>query len=283
MRIFKIYLLIITSLLTVYQTILANRIFSGKTELPEKNVSIQNENKQWKLVWSDEFNYQGLPDSTKWGYQVGGNGWGNNEKQYYTKADSLNAFVKDGLLSIIARKQNSDKNGYTSARIISKNKGDWKYGKIEIRALLPNGRGLWPAVWMLPTERIYGNWPACGEIDIMEHVGYNPDSVFSTVHTKSFNHIIGTQKSKAIKLDHAYDAFHIYSIEWNADKIDFILDGDLKFTFLNSGNGFAEWPFNQPFFLIMNLAVGGNWGGKHGIDDTIFPATLKIDYVRVYE
>jgi beta-glucanase (GH16 family) len=176
-----------------------------------------------------------------------------------------------------------DKKEYTSARLISKNKGDWKYGKIEVRAMLPQGRGLWPAVWMLPTKRIYGDWPACGEIDIMEHVGYNPDSVFSTVHTKSFNHIIGTQKSKAIKLDNEYDNFHIYSIEWNADKIDFFLDGRMKFTFLNSGNGFAEWPFDQSFFLIMNLAVGGNWGGKHGIDNSVFPAITIIDYVRVYE
>ena len=238
---------------------------------------------EWELVWADEFNYTGLPDSTKWSYQLGGSGWGNNEKQYYTHADSLNAKVNNGLLSIIARKQKFENREFTSARILSKNKGDWKYGKVEVRAMLPKGRGLWPAIWMLPTEHIYGNWPACGEIDIMEHVGYNPDSVFSTVHTKSFNHMIGTQKSKAIKLENAYNAFHIYSIEWDAEKIDFLVDGKLQSTFSNSGNGFAEWPYNQAFYLIMNLAVGGNWGGKYGIDETIFPATFKIDYVRVYK
>lgn len=266
--------------LTLNISLHANQI---NISLHSGNGSVAVQSPEWKLVWADEFDYAGLPDSTKWSYQIGGDGWGNNEKQYYTNADSLNASANNGVLSIVARKQAIGKNEYTSTRLVSKNKGDWKYGKVEVRARLPKGRGLWPAVWMLPTERVYGNWPACGEIDIMEHVGYNPDSAFSTVHTKSFNHMIGTQKSKAIKLENAYNAFHIYSIEWNADKIDFFLDGDLKFTFVNSGNGFAEWPFDKPFFLIMNLAVGGNWGGKHGIDETVFPAKLVIDYVRVFE
>lgn len=252
-----------------------------KKAVEKNSVSVQKHD--WKLVWSDEFENSGLPDSSKWSYEIGGNGWGNNEKQYYTEADTLNASVKNGILNIVARKQTIENREFSSARIVSKNKGDWKYGKIEVRAQLPQGRGLWPAIWMLPTERIYGNWPACGEIDIMEHVGYNPDSVFSTVHTKSFNHMIGTQKSKAIKLANAYTDFHIYSIEWNANQIDFLVDGNLQHTFENSGNGFAEWPFDQPFFIILNLAVGGNWGGKHGIDETVFPAKMKIDYIRVFE
>ena len=137
-----------------------------------------------KLVWSDEFNYTGIPDSTKWGYDTGGHGWGNNEKQYYTQKNPENASVKNGVLSITAIKENFSGASYTSARLVSKNKGDWKYGRFEIRAKMPKGRGLWPAIWMLPTDWKYGDWPVSGEIDIMEHVGYLPDSVFGVF---SFN------------------------------------------------------------------------------------------------
>lgn len=236
-----------------------------------------------KLVWSDEFNYTGLPDSTKWGYDIGGSGWGNNEKQFYTEKRLKNASVKNGVLSITAVKESFEGMNYTSARLVSKNKGDWKYGRFEIKAKLPKGRGVWPAIWMLPTDWKYGGWPESGEIDIMENVGYLPDSVFGTVHTGAYNHAIGTQKgTKAFRKDLA-DAFHVYILEWNENEIKISIDKEHYFTFQNEKKSPREWPFDQPFHLLMNIAVGGNWGGKMGIDDSIFPQSMEVDWVRVYQ
>ena len=237
----------------------------------------------WTLVWSDEFNYDGQPDPAKWAYDTGGNGWGNNELQYYTVADTNNAVVHNGLLNITARKIQKDKRSYTSARLVTKNKGDWVNGKIEVSCKLPGGRGLWPAIWMLPTDWSYGGWPNSGEIDIMEHVGFKMDSVFCSIHTQSFNHIIHTQKTKGIKITDPYNSFHVYAIEWDQQKIIFLLDSVPVFSYGNTGNGHKEWPFDKRFHLLLNLAVGGNWGGQQGIDDTIFPATMAVDYVRVYQ
>ncbi len=236
----------------------------------------------WKLVWSDEFNYNGLPDSSKWSYDVRDK-WFNHELQYYTNADTNNAIVHDGFLHIIALKTNKGNHSYTSARLVTKNKGDWTNGKIEVNAKLPAGRGLWPAIWMLPTDWQYGDWPKSGEIDMMENVGFKPDSVFFSIHTEAFNHVIGTQKTKGIKINNLYTSFHIYAIEWNQNTIDFLLDDNLVFSYTNSGNGYKEWPFDKRFHLILNIAVGGDWGGQQGIDDSIFPATMLIDYVRVYQ
>ncbi len=243
--------------------------------------------KDWTLVWNDEFNYTGLPDSNKWSYDVGTGcpnvcGWGNNELQYYTQADSNNAIVKNGMLLIRALKQQKENNHYASARLVSKKKGDWLYGRIEVRAKIPSGRGLWPAIWMLSTDWTYGGWPASGEIDIMENVGHNPDTVFSSVHTQSFNHGIGTQKTNGLQVKDASNAFHLYGIEWFADRIDFFVDERPVLRFVNTGKGFAEWPFDKKFHLILNIAVGGNWGGQKGIDETIFPSTMEVDYVRVF-
>ena len=237
----------------------------------------------WKLVWADEFNYNGLPDSSKWSYDVGGKGWGNNELQYYTNADTANAFVRDGELYIKALNIQKENNAFTSARLVTKNKGDWLNGKIEVSAKLPAGRGLWPAIWMLPTDWEYGDWPKSGEIDIMEHVGFKKDSVFFSIHTESFNHIIGTQKTKGIKIIDPYNSFHVYAIEWDQQKINFLLDDSLVFSYSNSGNGHKEWPFDKRFHLLLNIAVGGNWGGQQGVDESIFPAAMVIDYVRVYQ
>ncbi|MEJ5993876.1 family 16 glycosylhydrolase [Pedobacter sp. Du54] len=239
--------------------------------------------KGWKLKWADEFNAPGLPDPKNWTYDRGGSGWGNNEQQFYTDADTLNANVVRGFLNIIARKGDKEKMKYTSARIASRKKFDWKYGRLEVRAMLPKGTGIWPAIWMLPTDWKYGNWPKSGEIDVMEHVGYEPDSVHGTVHTSAFNHTKATQVGKALKVENPYTAYHVYAIEWFETHIDFFIDGQLYFTFRNSKKGFEEWPFDQNFHLLLNVAVGGNWGGKNGIDDTIFPATMKVDYVRVFQ
>lgn len=241
-----------------------------------------------KVIWTDEFNYKGLPDTAKWSYDVGNGcpsncGWGNNELQYYTSSRTENARAENGKLIIEARKEDYKSAKYTSARLISKNKGDWKYGRIEVRAKLPAGTGMWPAIWMLPTQWKYGGWPHSGEIDIMENVGYQPDSVFSSIHTGAYNHGINTQKTKGVKRMDLSAAFHVYGMEWTVDSISFYIDGLLYHVFKNEGTGSAAWPFDQEFHLLLNIAVGGNWGGKYGVDDKIFPQRMEVDYVRVYQ
>ena len=243
------------------------------------------ENNHWNLVWRDEFDYQGLPDPLKWNYDTVGNayGWGNNELQFYTSARETNASVDGKYLHIKAVKEKTGAFEYTSARLTTKMKGDWLYGRIEVRAKVPAGTGIWPAIWMLPTDWEYGGWPNSGEIDIMEHVGYEPDSIYETVHTGAFNHSINTQVGTHSFIPDCEEAFHIYAIEWFETYIDFYIDSEKVFTFTNSGKGFAEWPFDKRFHLILNVAVGGNWGAKKGVDDTIFPASMVVDYVRVYK
>ncbi|MCK6616910.1 MAG: glycoside hydrolase family 16 protein [Cyclobacteriaceae bacterium] len=240
------------------------------------------------LVWVDEFNYSGAPDSTKWNYDLGNGcpalcGWGNNELQYYTN-DKENVRVENGVLIIEAHSDSLYGMPYTSTRIISKHKGDWLYGRIEVRAKLPRGRGTWPAIWMLPTDWAYGGWPASGEIDIMEHVGFDPGVIHGTIHTESYNHHKKTQKEGIMTVADAQDSFHVYSIDWRADKIDFFVDDKLYHSVSRlSEDTFREWPFDKRFHLIMNLAVGGFWGGMKGIDDSIWPQRMEVDYVRVYE
>ncbi|MCF8308154.1 MAG: glycoside hydrolase family 16 protein [Bacteroidales bacterium] len=253
--------------------------------------SCENEKKEipvpegYQLVWHDEFDYNGLPDAEKWSYDTVGNdyGWGNNELQYYTSRDKDNAFVDGEKLHIKAIKEEKGKRDYTSARLITKNKGDWKYGRFEFRAKLPQGRGIWPAIWMLPTDWEYGDWPASGEIDIMEHVGYNPDSVFASAHTEAYNHVKGTNKTEGIKVRNIYDEFHTYTLEWEEDEYRVFFDDIHFFTFENENKTFKEWPFDKPFHILLNVAVGGNWGGKEGVDDAIFPQEMIVDYVRVYK
>ena len=239
----------------------------------------------WQLVWDDEFDYTGLPDTTRWSYDTEGNswGWGNNEAQYYTAGDSVNAYVKDGMLTITARIDSMGGKRYTSARLITKEKGDWLYGRFEIRAKLPTGTGTWPAIWMLSTDWEYGGWPASGEIDIMENVGYDPDTIVGSAHTQSYNHVQGTQKNAKIYVPTSYTDFHLYALEWEADAYRVYVDDNLYFTFENEGTGFAEWPFDKRFHLLLNLAIGGNWGGQKGIDESLFPHHFQIDYVRVYQ
>lgn len=238
-----------------------------------------------KLVWADEFNQAGLPDSTKWGYDVGGNGWGNNELEYYTARRPENARVENGNLIIEARKENYQGRQYTSARLLTKGKENWQYGRIEARAKLPKGVGTWPAIWMLGQKVASAGWPLGGEIDIMEHVGFDEGVVHGTVHTEAYNHVKGTQKGKQINVPDAISAFHLYAIEWTADQIDFFVDDQKYYTVQKSvlGNSEAQWPFDQPFFLILNIAVGGGWGGQKGVDENIWPQRMEVDYVRVYQ
>jgi len=243
--------------------------------------------KNYKLVWLDEFDTDGHPDPTKWSYDLGDGcpricGWGNNELEYYTN-NLDNARVEAGHLIIAALHEPQAKNPYTSARLVSKGKGDWTYGKVEVRSKNPSGKGTWPAVWMLPTDNHYGGWPSSGEIDIMEHVGFVKDTVYGTVHTQSYNHGIGTQKGGQLLVPTTEEAFHKYGIEWDAEKIDFLIDDQVYFTFNNDHETSDEWPFDQDFHLILNVAVGGNWGGKEGIDDTIWPQQMVVDYVRVFQ
>lgn len=241
-----------------------------------------------KLVWSDEFDTPGAPDAAKWNYDLGDGcpdvcGWGNNELQFYTN-DSKNVRVENGNLVIEALQEEKGGKGYTSTRIVSKGKGDWLYGRIEVRAKLPHGKGTWPAIWMLSTDWKYGGWPASGEIDIMEHVGFDPGVVHGTIHTESYNHLNGTQKEGKITVADVSDAFHVYGVEWTTDQMTFFVDDNAYYTITRSaGEDFKGWPFDQRFHLIMNIAVGGNWGGMQGVDDSIWPQRMEVDYVRVYQ
>lgn len=258
-------------------------ITTNEPELLLERMKQSPVSKGWKLAWNDEFEYSGLPDNSKWSYELGGNGWGNNELQYYTEKDTLNAEVENGLLKITARKQTREDKQYTSARLLTRNKAEFKYGKIEVRAKLPAGKGTWPAIWMLGTNIDKVGWPKCGEIDIMEHVGFEKDSIFGTVHNESYNGMKGTQKVKGHVINNPYDSFHVFSIEWTPEKIDFMMDNQVYNHFVNEHKTINEWPFDQPFFLILNLAIGGDWGGKYGVDNDVFPASMEVDYVRVYK
>lgn len=233
-------------------------------------------------VWADEFNTNGLPDAAKWGYDLGGTGWGNNELQNYTNSTS-NAMVNNGILTITARKENVGNNTYTSARLVTKGKGDFLYGRFEIKAKIPSGRGTWPAIWMLPTNISYGGWPKSGEIDIMEHVGYDPNNVHITIHNEAYNGAAGTQKGDSKIIPDAFTKFHLYRVDWTPYAIRGFIDDQKIFEFVNDGKGYATWPFDKKFHLLLNVAVGGNWGGAKGVDETIFPKAMEVDYVRVYK
>jgi len=237
---------------------------------------------EWTLVWLDEFDYTGLPDSTKWSYDVGGHGWGNNELQYYTEKRLENARVENGFLTIEAHREEMNGKNYTSARLVSKGKGDWQYGKIEVKAKLPKGVGTWPAIWMLAsTPKL--KWPDDGEIDIMEHVGYNHGFVHGSIHTKKYNHIIGTQLTDTTFVSDVADNFHRYQVEWNKDSLFVGIDDKVFFRCANDGTGYEAWPFDNKMHLLLNIAVGGNWGGQKGVDENIWPQRMEIDYVRVWQ
>lgn len=236
-----------------------------------------------KLIWAEEFSINGLPDSSKWDFDQGDHGWGNNELQFYTRTNLQNARIENGILIIEAHADSSFTKGYSSARIVTKGKAAWKYGYFEIKAKLPHGTGTWPAIWMLPEENLHGGWPKNGEIDIMEHVGFDPEKVHGTVHTAAFNHSIGTQKGGFIQAENFESEFHLYAIDWREDKIDFYLDGTCYFSFANTGGDYQEWPFNQAFHLIINIAIGGNWGGQKGVDSSIWPQKMEVDYIHVYD
>ncbi|TKC09986.1 glycoside hydrolase family 16 protein [Pedobacter polaris] len=232
--------------------------------------------------WSDEFDYTGLPLDTKWDYDLGGSGWGNNEKQLYTNSPS-NVNVGGGLLTITAKKENLNGMAYTSTRLVTRNKMDVTYGRIEVKAKLPTGKGTWPAIWMLPTDRSYGDWPKSGEIDIMEHVGYDQNKVHFSTHTEAYYFKINTAKTSSKLIADASTAFHLYRVDWTPYAVRGYFDNVLVFEFANEGTGYKVWPFDKRFHVLLNLAIGGDWGGAQGIDDSIFPQKFEIDYVRYYK
>ena len=249
---------------------------------------VQNEDNQdldnWTLVWQDEFNGVHL-DESKWNYQLGGHGWGNNELQYYTDR-AENVFVENGNLVIQALKEQYENNAYTSARITTKNKGDWLYGRFEIRAKLVKGQGLWPAIWLLPTDWKYGGWAASGEIDIMELIGHNPDQIFGTIH---FGGSFPENVSKGGNFELAdgtdfSEVFHNFIVEWDTTEIRWYMDDSLYEVQDSWFSTAAEYPapFDQRFHLLMNVAVGGNWPGSPDAG-THFPQRMYVDYVRIYK
>jgi len=233
------------------------------------------------LVWSDEFNYKGLPDSAKWSYDTGGHGWGNHELQFYTARRPENARVEGGKLIIEARKEAWEGKEYTSARLVTKDKGDWQYGRIEVRARLPKGAGTWPAIWMLGSTTPL-RWPDDGEIDIMEHVGWHQGYIHGSIHCKKYNHRLHTQKTDTVVVSDCSDKFHVYGLEWNADSIHISVDDRGYFSFANEHSDYSAWPFDNKMHLLLNIAVGGDWGGQKGVDGNIWPQRMEIDYVRVY-
>lgn len=235
----------------------------------------------WQLVWSDEFDRDGAPDPTKWDYEDGR--IRNDELQFYTRNRAANARVEGGHLILEAHREAFAGATYTSASLHTKGKASWTHARVEVRARLPRGRGLWPAIWMLGDSWHEVGWPTCGEIDVMEFVGFEPGVVHANVHSGAFNHMRGNGRGTRIPLADASDAFHVYAVEWDRERMVFAIDGRTTFTVANDHTGVQSWPFDAPFFLLCNVAVGGSWGGQKGVDESVFPQRMVIDWVRVSE
>lgn len=238
-----------------------------------------------KLVWADEFDGKGLPDKEKWSYEKGY--VRNRELQYYTVERLENAELRDGTLVITARNDKAKIDGeerpITSASLHSRGKGDWQYGRIEARAKVPSCLGSWPAIWMMPSQPKYGGWPKSGEIDILEHVGYDPDKLYFNLHTEKYNHTKGTGRGSSIDFKNPHEDFHIYAVEWFEDHIDWYFDDQKVFTVKNDEPGWEAWPLDQPFHVKVNFAFGGAWGAAKGVNADALPQEFVIDYVRVFQ
>ena len=232
------------------------------------------------LKWSDEFNSDGQPSSDKWNYDIGNGdwGWGNGEEQYYTKR-SNNVTIENGSLKIIAKKEGYGGKSYTSARLKTQGKYSFTYGKLEVRAKLPKGGGTWPAIWMLGNNISTVGWPACGEIDIMEHKGNDLGYISSAIHNNSGSG--GTPFFHGLDKPDVTDEFHVYGVIWTSKKIQFTVDGNIHYTYNPAVKNDNNWPFNKRQFIILNVAMGGTLGGN--IDNGFTEGTMEIDYVRLYQ
>ncbi|HPG41437.1 MAG TPA: glycoside hydrolase family 16 protein [bacterium] len=251
---------------------------TNKTEIPAPA--------GWTLVWNDEFDKPAI-DNAKWEHEVNGHGGGNNELQYYTDR-SENSFIENGALVIKAIKESytgpDGQRNFTSARLVSKNKGDWKYGRFDIKAKLPYGQGIWPAIWMMPTDNAYGGWAASGEIDIMEYLGHEQNKVYGTLHYGgSWPNNTHTGTFYSLSSGTFVEDFHVFTLEWQEGEIRWYVDGKLYQTQTQWNTTAAPFPapFDQKFFMILNLAVGGNWPGNPDAT-TVFPQQMVVDYVRVF-
>lgn len=246
---------------------------SGQTASASTSVNVAV---KLSLVWSDEFNTDGAPDPNKWGYDIGtgSGGWGNNELEYYTNR-SQNVFVQSGLLNIVALKESYNGSAYTSARLLTKGKYAFTYGRVDIRAKIPGGQGPWPAIWALGSNIDTNPWPGCGEMDIMETNGSNSNKIYGTLHYPGHSGANGN--GSTIVISNATTAFHIYSLVWSATSVNILVDNQVYQTVANS----SSLPFNSNFFMILNVAMGGNFGGS--VDPALTSATMQIDYIRVYQ
>lgn len=247
------------------------------------------------LIWNDEFNVDGLPDSNKWHYEQGF--VRNGEAQRYEKENSSNSRIENGFLIIESHYQpakkpenlwqylfdEKPKDSYTSASLTTEHLPGFGYGRVEVRAKLPLGRGVWPAIWLVGSNIKQVGWPMCGEIDIMEYVGFEPDKIHSAIHTSNRNHRKNNAANGSLRVNNLANEFQVYSVERTAERIDFYVNDILHYSYLKEDDSAKSWPFDQPMYLIINLAIGGGWGGRKGIDNAIFPQQFVIDYVRIYE
>lgn len=235
----------------------------------------------WKMVWSDEFNGTQL-DETKWSYEVKGPGWVNNELQNYTFRRPENARVEAGHLVIQGHRDYFGGHEYSSARLKTQGKASWLYGRVEARIQLPAGRGTWPAFWMMPDDQSRG-WPACGEMDIMEHVGYDVGRIHATTHSLKYNWKNAQQRTASTPVPDVTSGYHTYVMEWSPDRVEVFVDNFRYFVSENDHGGDDSWPFHKKFHIILNLAIGGDWGGAKGVDPAVWPQAMLVDYVRVFQ
>lgn len=237
--------------------------------------------KKWRLVWRDEFNSGTAPNPKYWGYEEGY--VRNGEKQYYTRDRRENARIERGNLVIEARKDNWNGNPITSASVTTEGKRPFLYGRIEARAKVPTGKGTWPAIWTLGENIRTVGWPKCGELDILENVGFDPKGIHANVHTDAYNHTKNNGKGNRIEAPNPWETFNIYAVEWYPDRAEFFFNDTRYLIYRNEGKGDSSWPFDKPQYLILNLAIGGAWGGAQGVDESLLPHRFLIDYVRYYE
>lgn len=232
----------------------------------------------WRLVWRDEFDKSGRPDPAKWGYEKGF--VRNDELQFYTEDRRENARVEQGRLVIEARKDGFEGHPVSSASLTTRGKAAWTFGKIEVRARIPTGKGTWPAIWMLGAG---GRWPQDGEIDILEAVGHEKDKAFATIHSTKLGGTEHEAYGVSAFVPDLGKEFHTYALEWTTDQIVWTIDGKPVHRYAKADPHGVAWVFDKPQYLILNLAIGGSWGGQQGVDESIYPARFEVDFVRVYQ